>query len=108
MAALGSILGTLFGGLASIYGAKKQARAMESATAQARDAALQQEQRAIKTEKAGEAEMNRANRRQPNAGALLSSAQQSARSGASGTMLTGPSGINPDDLRLGRSTLLGS
>jgi hypothetical protein len=53
-------------------------------------------------------EFNRANQKKPDTMAILSAAQQSGKQGASGTMLTGPQGIDPTTLALGKSTLLGS
>lgn len=70
-----------------------QAQALKNATAQA-DLADQAN--------------NRANMKKPNMQGLLSENAMAARGGISGTMLTGPTGINPNDLALGRTTLLGA
>lgn len=43
----------------------------------------------------------------PDVNALLAAAQEAAKGGPSSTMLTGPSGIDPSALTLGKSTLLG-
>jgi hypothetical protein len=51
--------------------------------------------------------MNRANQKRPDTTALLASASQAGKSGASGTMLTGPQGVDPSAMSLGRGTLLG-
>ena len=50
---------------------------------------------------------NRANQKRPNANAILASAQQAAKGGMGGTLLTGPQGVDSSELSLGRSTLLG-
>lgn len=50
---------------------------------------------------------NRANQKRPNANAILAAAQQAAKGGMGGTLLTGPQGVNPGELSLGKSTLLG-
>ena len=50
---------------------------------------------------------NRANQKQPDSSAILSAAQQAGKAGASGTMLTGPQGVDPNALNLGKNTLLG-
>ena len=50
---------------------------------------------------------NRANQKRPNANAILASARQAARGGMGSTLLTGPQGVNPGELSLGKSTLLG-
>lgn len=76
---------------------KGQAAAM----AQAKDAALKQEQAADQAN-------NRANQKSPDTTAIMSAAQQAGKAGASGTMLTGPTGVDQSQLSLGKSTLLGS
>lgn len=50
---------------------------------------------------------NRANQKTPDVAGALSSAMLSGKAGASGTMLTGPGGVDPSALQLGKSTLLG-
>lgn len=52
---------------------------------------------------------NRANQKRPNSNsnAILASAQQAAKGGMGGTLLTGPQGVNPGEMSLGKSTLLG-
>jgi len=50
---------------------------------------------------------NRANQKRPDVAGALSSALMSGKAGASGTMLTGPGGVDPNALQLGKSTLLG-
>lgn len=84
----------------SYYNGRQQAEANKKAMRQAKANADKQAAQA-------EQEMNRANQKQPDTNALLSAAQQSGRAGASGTMLTGPAGIDPSSLSLGKSTLLG-
>ncbi len=84
----------------SYYNGRQQAAANKRAMNQAKENADRQAKQA-------EMEMNRANQKQPDTKALLSAAQQSGRAGASGTMLTGPAGIDPSALSLGKSTLLG-
>ena len=56
---------------------------------------------------AAEQANNRANQKRPDIAGALSAAMQSGKAGASGTMLTGPGGIDPNALQLGKSTLLG-
>lgn len=86
---------------ASIYQGVSQASAQAKANSQAEDNAKKQL-------KAAEEAKNRANQKQPDTSALLSAAQQAGKSGASGTMLTGPQGVSASDLSLGKSTLLGA
>lgn len=51
--------------------------------------------------------MNKANQKKPDVSAILSAASQSGKAGPSGTMLTGPQGVDPSMLSLGKNTLLG-
>lgn len=57
--------------------------------------------------KAQDEAMNRANQKRPNTRGILEQAQQAGKSGASGTMLTGPQGVDTGSLQLGKATLLG-
>jgi len=84
----------------SIYSGEKQQSAQKKANQQAQANAAKQAQQA-------EQEINRANQKSPDVGALLSANQQQSLSGQSGTMLTGSQGIDPNSLTLGKSTLLG-
>lgn len=80
---------------------RKQANALgnqEKAQQQAVNAAEGQR-------KKSEMAINQANRQTPNVAGIMQSA--SAAGGPSGTMLTGPTGVNPNALTLGKSTLLG-
>lgn len=51
--------------------------------------------------------MNRANAKQPNVSKLRGANVNAAKGGQSGTMLTGPQGIDTSTLTLGKATLLG-
>ena len=83
-------------------GKKAQSEAMRQ------QAAAQQQQiaQAAMQQRRSEQAIAGAQRREPNVQAIMASAQEAA-SGPSSTMLTGPMGVNPADLQLGRSTLLG-
>lgn len=50
---------------------------------------------------------NRANAKRPNTQALLGANILNAKGGQSGTMLTGPQGVDPGMLTLGKNSLLG-
>ncbi len=63
---------------------------------------------ALKQEQASDQALNQANQKKPDTSAILAAAQQAGKGGASGTMLTGPTGVDPNSLTLGKSTLLGS
>lgn len=56
---------------------------------------------------AAEQASNKANQKRPDVAGALSSALMSGKAGSYGTMLTGPGGIDPNALQLGKSTLLG-
>lgn len=62
---------------------------------------------ALKQEKAAEEATNKANQKRPDAQGALDSAMQAGKSGASGTLLTGATGVDPATLQLGKTTLLG-
>ena len=84
----------------SIYSGEKQKSAQKSAAKTAQANADKQAQLA-------DQDLNRANQKSPDVGALLSANQQQSLSGQSGTMLTGSQGVDPNSLSLGKSTLLG-
>jgi hypothetical protein len=94
--AAAAVAGTAY----SIYSSERAASAQKSAASQAQANAQKQAQ-------AADESINAANRKAPNTSAILSAAQQAGKGGASGTLLTGPSGVDPNALTLGKSTLLG-
>lgn len=51
---------------------------------------------------------NAANAKTPDSAAMLAANLAAGKSGAAGTMLTGPGGVDPSQLTLGKSSLLGS
>ena len=75
--------------------------------AAAEKASRQAQQNADKVAADADQANNRANQKKPDTSAILSAAQQSGKAGASGTMLTGPTGVDPSALNLGKNTLLG-
>ncbi len=58
--------------------------------------------------KQSEMAMNQANRQQPNVSGIMEAASAASSGGGAGTMLTGPTGVDPNALALGKSSLLGS
>lgn len=78
------------------YSANEQAQAGKKAGDRAKQAALVQEQ-----------EFNKLNGKRPDIGAMSDQNAMDAKAGPSGTLLTGPAGVDPNKLLLGRSTLLG-
>ena len=92
-----SAAAAVVGTAASIDGARRQKNQAEDAQKQAVDQANQQAQQAAQQ---ADQQFNRANQRRPDA--------MPGPAGAGGsTMLTGPQGIDPGALPLGKSTLLG-
>lgn len=89
--------GTLaYSAYSSNQASKRQQGAQREAVAQAEKQAAQAER-----------EFNRANAKKPNVGAIVAGNQQAGLAGQAGTMLTGPTGIDPTKLELGKNTLLG-
>ena len=93
-----AIIGAVIAGA----GAAGQADSARRQRNQAKDAARAAEQQAQQASKQAEMEANRANQR------VASSAEaQRPNAGLGGTILTGPQGVDPNALSLGRNTLLG-
>lgn len=57
---------------------------------------------------AQEQQFNKLNGKTPDAMAMAAENIQAGKNGPSGTLLTGPKGIDPSKLTLGRNTLLGA
>ena len=57
--------------------------------------------------KQSEMAMNKANQQQPNIAGIMQAASAASSGGGAGTMLTGPTGVDPNSLALGKSSLLG-
>lgn len=75
--------------------------------AQAERAAAESKALMDKQLKSADEAMNRANQKRPDTRRIQDAAAQAGKSGASGTMLTGPQGIDFSALTLGKNTLLG-
>lgn len=71
---------------------------------QAQANAMEQQKKA---DKMAEEATNKANSKRPDAQGIMAAAEQSAMAGDMSTMLTGSQGVKPEDLQLGRKTLLG-
>jgi uncharacterized protein HemX len=91
----------------TVYAGEQQKERQQEALGQQRQAQAEAKGAAEKQQQVAEQNVNRANAKQPDAGAILSAAGQAAKGGPAGTMLTGPMGVNQADLNLGKSTLLG-
>ena len=86
----------------AVLGLQQQANA-QAAVAQA--AALAEAQKQAKN---SEEMMNKANQRSPDVASVLQRAGKASAGGVGSTMLTGSAGINPSDLILGKTALLGA
>jgi len=84
----------------SIHAGERNAKKQDDAQRQSMALAKQ-------TAQSADEATNRVNRKRPNANAILAAAQQAAKGGMGGTLLTGPQGANLGEMLLGKSTLLG-
>lgn len=80
----------------SAYGADQSRKSSNTAADQAKTQASQQEQ-----------QFNKLNGKNPDSAALMGQNMQAGKNGPSGTLLTGPQGVDPSKLLLGKNTLLG-
>lgn len=113
------IASAVAGAAVAYQNGQEQKKAAEKASQQAQQAAQANEQQAKKAQaQAREASvkqadqitqaMSKANARTPDVASLLSGNTRAASEGGGGTMLTGPQGVDPNLLNLGKNTLLGS
>lgn len=86
---------------------QSQQNAQDKALKQQKGAQQQAEAETLSQRRASETAQNAANKKTPDISSIIARAAQSGASGVSGTMLTGPSGVNQSSLNLGKSTLLG-
>jgi hypothetical protein len=86
-----------------IAGHQQQVKALENQKKQQAEAVS----RASAQQQLSEQAQAQANKKQPDYAAIMDRAGGGAAGGPSGTMLTGPGGVNPASLTLGRSSLLG-
>lgn len=89
-------------GIASYTQGQKNEKTQEKAVAQSED-------QAKTTAAQAETAITAANAKAPNTAAIQQATQTQAQAGGSGaTMLTGPQGVDPKTLALGKNTLLGA
>lgn len=93
IAALNSVLGSPY----QAYKASKQQKSLNN----------QAEARAVADAQAADRAFNAANGKKPDLAALLTGNKSAAGLGVGGTMLTGPGGVDPGAMLLGKKTLLG-
>lgn len=98
------VTATLIAAGVGLYSQQKAASSAASSQKTASDQAA-----AAATQSADQADQafNKANGKKPNVAGMMADNQVAAQGGVSGTMLTGPQGIDPKTLMLGKSTLLG-
>jgi len=85
-----------------------QKKTQEEALNRQNSAQQQARQQAEKAATDADMAFNRANQKKPNVQRIMDQNQSAGMGGAGSTMLTGPLGIDPSLLTLGRNTLLGS
>ena len=91
----------------AVYAGERADKAQEQALGEQRQAQTQASAQAASQQRRSAQAMAAANRRQPDMGSIMAGAAEGAGGGPTSTMLTGPTGVNPQDLALGRSSLLG-
>lgn len=80
----------------------------ERANEQQQQAQNEARRQAAENAKQADIANNRANQKKADVNALLKANQDAAQAGGSSTMLTGPGGVDPASLNLGKNTLLGA
>jgi hypothetical protein len=93
---------------AAVVGAVGMAKQADTSRRLGNQANDQAKANALKTQQASEEANNKANAKSPDVTAMLSANLLAGKSGQSGTMLTGPSGVDAGTLTLGKASLLGS
>tara|TARA_Y100000401_G_scaffold67181_1_gene53757 strand:- start:49 stop:372 length:324 start_codon:yes stop_codon:yes gene_type:complete len=106
MAVVGAIaaIGTT---IASVSAANEQRKIQKKQLEQQRRANEQALTRAEEEKQRSEMEYNRANRQNVDVESALDASKLSTKQGASGTLLTGSMGVNPEELDTSKNTLLG-
>jgi hypothetical protein len=87
---------------------REQAAIQNKSLAMQKQAQAEASAAAEKQAKASEQAMNAANRKSPDVSSIVAAAETTQQGGVGSTMLTGPTGVDPNDLKLGKSTLLGA
>lgn len=87
---------------------KQQDAYQKQALAQQETAQQEAKTAAEKQAKTSEETMNAATRKNPDVSSIMAAAEATQQGGLGSTMLTGATGIDPNDLKLNKSTLLGA
>jgi hypothetical protein len=115
IAATAAVAGTAY----TIYQGERQADMAREARAQqeayqSQSLAMQKKAQAeaaasaAKQAKASDEAVNAATRKSPDVSSIVAASEAAQQGGVGSTMLTGPTGVDPNDLKLGKSTLLGA
>ena len=91
----------------AIQSANQQRKIQQQALEDQRQANERAEPRAKAEQQRSEQEYNRANRQNVDVASAMDASELSAQQGASGTLLTGSMGVDPNQLNLSQNTLLG-
>lgn len=91
----------------AVLGAVVSTVAGAGAAKEAKKANAQQQSNADKLYAQQDQQNNKMNARGPNTDALFAQNELEGQAGGGGTMLTGPTGVDPSTLALGKNTLLG-
>jgi uncharacterized membrane protein YccC len=91
----------------SVYAGEQGKKAQKEAMSQQQAAQAQAAQQARQQATESQAAIRRSQQQSPDVASIMAAAQESGAGGPSATMLTGPAGIDPSQLMLGRNTLLG-
>jgi uncharacterized protein HemX len=102
-AAVAAVVGTTY----AVYSGEQAKDRQKDAMRQQEVAQTQQLTQAKEAAATSQQNINKANQRRPDTQAVMADAEMGAGGGQSGTMLTGPQGIDPQQLALGKNTLLG-
>ena len=105
-AIIGAAIAGAVGTGASIIAGEQSRKQQKAALGEQQRAQAQQAAQAAMQQRRSEQRMAGAARREPDVQGIMAAAQQT-QGGPTSTMLTGPMGVSPQDLNLGRSTLLG-
>jgi len=106
--AVSAIVGAMVVGTGySIYSGERAAGQQKQALRKQAGAQEQARMEARSQQRQSDEAMGRASRKTPDTGGIMAAASQAAQGGPSSTMLTGPMGVDPNALSLGKNTLLG-
>jgi hypothetical protein len=87
---------------------REQAAIQNKSLAMQKEAQAEARVAAQEQKKASEEQINAATRKSPDVSGIMAAAESVQQGGVGSTMLTGPTGVDPNDLKLGKSTLLGA